>query len=40
MQWYIYLIASLLDFRNPSNVDNDNELDSDTHTQQWQVRVQ
>lgn len=27
-----YLIDSLLDFRNPSNVDNDNELDSDTHT--------
>lgn len=29
---HLYLIDSLLDFRNPSNVDNDNELDSDAHT--------
>lgn len=40
MQWYTYLIDSLLDFRNSSNAANDNELDSDFWRTQWQVPVQ
>lgn len=30
MQWYTYLIDPLRDFRNSSNVTNDNEPDSHT----------
>jgi len=37
-QWYIYIIDSLLDFRNPSNVDNNNELDFDTYSSYTMTR--
>jgi len=35
---HLYYIDSLLDFRNPSNLDNDNELDFDTYSSYTMTR--